>query len=293
MQDIPDELIETYMSRLINHPEIWFEQWVSKEQKCQYACRKPGDRYYRKIDGSLIRCHLNGVSTVSLPAASSEGTSKWLCFDNDKDNGQLDRMQVFLGDWGWNTLREARRPGREGHLWLLLDRPIETEKAVSLGDAMMRLAGVVGVERFPKTATGLSTVRGPLGVHRKPGAGNARGWFDGPAHDVIEQLLWLSKQPLNSASAALKEAERHKPPARKLYPARFSTGVDKLSAAEIAERLDAKRAGNGWQAHCPAHEDSVESLSIRRGEKHPLLLYCHAGCSYQQILDALKRSRGC
>lgn len=37
---------------------------------------------------------------------------------------------------------------------------------------------------------------------------------------------------------------------------------------------------------CPAHEDRTASLSVREGEK-ALLLYCHAGCSLESILDAL------
>ena len=47
-----------------------------------------------------------------------------------------------------------------------------------------------------------------------------------------------------------------------------------------------KRAGQGWQALCPAHEDRNPSLSIADGDDR-VLLYCHAGCALDAILQAL------
>lgn len=48
----------------------------------------------------------------------------------------------------------------------------------------------------------------------------------------------------------------------------------------------AKSTGQGWIAHCPAHDDRTPSLQIREGERG-LLLKCWAGCSLQSICDAL------
>ena len=42
-----------------------------------------------------------------------------------------------------------------------------------------------------------------------------------------------------------------------------------------------------WMARCPAHEDTQPSLSVARGDKHPVLLTCHAGCQPADILTAL------
>ncbi|MBF0548244.1 MAG: AAA family ATPase [Candidatus Riflebacteria bacterium] len=47
-----------------------------------------------------------------------------------------------------------------------------------------------------------------------------------------------------------------------------------------------KKNSNGWQVCCPAHEDTKASLSITiKGNK--ILLYCHAGCSNEAILEAI------
>lgn len=43
-----------------------------------------------------------------------------------------------------------------------------------------------------------------------------------------------------------------------------------------------------WKARCPAHNDRSPSLSIREGDDGRVLLFCHAGCSLDSILAALK-----
>lgn len=60
------------------------------------------------------------------------------------------------------------------------------------------------------------------------------------------------------------------------------------TAAEVAERLGAKRSGRGWQARCPAHQDKSPSLSINEGKNGGVLLRCHAGCSFEAITAAMQ-----
>ena len=57
---------------------------------------------------------------------------------------------------------------------------------------------------------------------------------------------------------------------------------------EIVEVLEAKRAGAGWMAKCPAHDDKEPSLSILVSDGK-LLMNCFAGCSFDEILGALGR----
>lgn len=45
--------------------------------------------------------------------------------------------------------------------------------------------------------------------------------------------------------------------------------------------------GGYWMARCPAHEDREASLSVKRGTEQPVILYCHAGCERDAVLDAL------
>lgn len=51
--------------------------------------------------------------------------------------------------------------------------------------------------------------------------------------------------------------------------------------------LNPKRCGNVWQCRCPAHDDNSPSLAARVTPEGKLLLHCHAGCSFMQVLMAL------
>jgi putative DNA primase/helicase len=50
---------------------------------------------------------------------------------------------------------------------------------------------------------------------------------------------------------------------------------------------DYKKAGDGYKARCPAHEDRTPSLSIKEAEDGTVLIKCHAGCSTQAVVKEL------
>lgn len=60
-----------------------------------------------------------------------------------------------------------------------------------------------------------------------------------------------------------------------------------MTAETIAKALGGRKAGNGWTARCPAHDDRNPSLSISTGKNGKVLLRCHAGCDQAQVIDAL------
>ncbi|WP_375702907.1 toprim domain-containing protein [Bartonella sp. AA131HXZ] len=47
--------------------------------------------------------------------------------------------------------------------------------------------------------------------------------------------------------------------------------------------------GRYGTARCPAHDDRLPSLSLANGHDGRLLLYCYAGCSFREIIQALIR----
>jgi hypothetical protein len=49
----------------------------------------------------------------------------------------------------------------------------------------------------------------------------------------------------------------------------------------------AKKAGSGWTARCPAHEDQRASLSVSEGDDVRALVKCHAGCSVEAVVSAV------
>ncbi|QEL16653.1 AAA family ATPase [Limnoglobus roseus] len=56
----------------------------------------------------------------------------------------------------------------------------------------------------------------------------------------------------------------------------------------VLEKLPtARKSGGGWTARCPAHDDNSPSLSVNRGDDGRILLHCHAGCRFADIVRAL------
>jgi putative DNA primase/helicase len=61
-----------------------------------------------------------------------------------------------------------------------------------------------------------------------------------------------------------------------------------MTAQTIAEALSGRKAGSGWTARCPAHEDRTPSLSIRDSDDGKVLVCCHAGCDQERVIAALR-----
>ena len=76
-------------------------------------------------------------------------------------------------------------------------------------------------------------------------------------------------------------------------PARISNPVSRYQSCKMfslrweAHGCKVQANGDGWKAQCPAHEDRTPSLSISEKNSGKVLIHCHAGCSYPEIISAL------
>jgi putative DNA primase/helicase len=61
-----------------------------------------------------------------------------------------------------------------------------------------------------------------------------------------------------------------------------------MTAETIAKALGGRKAGSGWSARCPAHDDSTPSLSLRDTGDGKVLIRCHAGCDQDEVIAHLK-----
>jgi putative DNA primase/helicase len=61
-----------------------------------------------------------------------------------------------------------------------------------------------------------------------------------------------------------------------------------MTAEAIAKALGGRKAGGGWTASCPAHDDQTPSLSIRDADDGKVLVRCHAGCDQEQVIATLR-----
>jgi putative DNA primase/helicase len=62
----------------------------------------------------------------------------------------------------------------------------------------------------------------------------------------------------------------------------------RINAEFIARSLKGKRSGAGFVAHCPSHDDRNPSLSITEAKDGRVLFKCHAGCTQDDVLEALR-----
>lgn len=56
----------------------------------------------------------------------------------------------------------------------------------------------------------------------------------------------------------------------------FSVYLDECGSVQV---------GTLWQ--CPAHDDSYPSLAVSEGEGGSVLLFCHGGCEFEAVMEAL------
>lgn len=57
---------------------------------------------------------------------------------------------------------------------------------------------------------------------------------------------------------------------------------------EFTDQLrNVRKSGTGFIACCPAHNDRRQSLSVSTGDDGRILVHCHAGCSTEQVTEAL------
>jgi putative DNA primase/helicase len=55
----------------------------------------------------------------------------------------------------------------------------------------------------------------------------------------------------------------------------------------VLDRVEHKSKGSYYVAKCPAHDDKRHSLSISESDDGKVLLRCHAGCRFSQIVAAM------
>ena len=61
-----------------------------------------------------------------------------------------------------------------------------------------------------------------------------------------------------------------------------------ISESEFLAKFEGvQKSGGGWVARCPAHDDKNASLSIGKGDDGRWLLHCHAGCTCEQVVEAV------
>ena len=258
---------------------------------------------YEPVSLKLIEKHLSGEITCGFPAAGDDSTCKWLAWDADNAIGHLEKVCSVLNQLGLVPLREGRREGRDGHLWLFLDESVKADYLRRFDQWIRKQIGIEknALEFFPKQSVvgkAGSQVRGPLGVHRKPGANNVRGLFNDGGETIEEQLSWLSQQPLTEANRILRLAKELEKLDTESQPYNFQPVRKKRSFGDfrILDHITETRLGlDRYIAQCPCC--AAEGHDNHKDNLHIALDGTWFGCWYQgwnqahKPADIIKRLR--
>lgn len=267
------EHLNIFVGRYLNQRTVYFVQRPGGDG---YICKDPSKDGFIPLDNERIVAHLAGTVTLSVVAIDESGNSIWCAWDNDHSDAALDALEAVLRRLGFFPIREAKRDGRDGHTWLIFDKPIEAARLIRVAEEIRRQLGWKKgqVEFFPKSAGKLSQVRLPLGINRKPEAKGARGWFEDAPRTVPEQLAWFASQPLNDSARwnriaeALErlDAETEKR-ARRQRKKQFNTqrNYEQVDIRQLAP--DLKQRGGELVGPCPVcrlegHDKHGDNLRV-------------------------------
>lgn len=266
-------LLQFFFDRFVNRTDYWFRQWRYNDEFGYKRVPEEGkDRPPLSIED--LRLHILGKVTLSLPAVSPDFMCKWCCFDSDKEEGSglIERIESLLRTYGFYPVLEGGRPGREGHVWLLFDRPVQASDLLLLKKQVYAQLDIEGIDRknldfFPFSSTKVSQARLPLGKHLKPSANGHVSTFKGAKGG---QLTWLIQQPLNAAegverlASVLRLQEEEPKPKKVGYVCRNKD--DRKEPYSILPFFgNLKRRGSDFATACPlckaeggdTHEDNL------------------------------------
>jgi hypothetical protein len=273
-----EKLLTAYFDRFINRIDIWPQQRINRDGEFGYCYMKQQGYGYSPLTLETVANHLAGKLTLSLTAVDEAGMSKWCAWDSDTESGAIPAIQSALAVGGYRTFREGVRKGRDGHLWLLLDQKLLAADLLRFNQEVLAQARVAtsAVEFFPKYPKGLSQLRAPLGIHRKPDTGNPRGWFEDAPKLVPVQLAWLAHQEPNDSAKILNVVRLLRQKDRALeavqprgYVCRrdeSNRNYERLNLIEIfGDRL--RRRGNEYVGQCPVcalegHDRHCDNLRV-------------------------------
>lgn len=211
--------IHPFFERFINTPYLWSCQrliWQPKKQahRLTYCRKKPEHEDYEPLGLSHIRNHIQPSSvsdTLSVAALDEVFCCKWCCWDFDANEPGGEELVSALKELGLNPVREGGRGERFGHVWLFFSEPVPALELAAFSRAFLAFLGLnPAIEFFPKQSPkernkiGLSSVRLPLGIHNKPGAGGVRGWFEDAPRDISAQLDYINRQPYDAPQTLKK-----------------------------------------------------------------------------------------
>jgi hypothetical protein len=303
------------LANLVNRTDVYGRYLPLPERTAKGSAVVCKENLTRDV---LVR-HFRGRDVgdlVGLHTTSAANTCRWVLIDIDH-HGPEDRRRQRANRRAairlYDQLRELHfRPlllasnGRGGyHLLVLLDRSVPAATAYAFGRWLIRDWRGLGLaeepEAFPRQPKVGGKVRYGNWV-RLPGRHHTRAYHSAVwtgerwarDEDAIEAILRTTGTSPTYIPTPVLTSPDFSPelvtsPALAARPGRASGRRDGERPVEaILSRLKhVSRSGQQWSARCPAHNDTQNSLSVAEGDDGRALLYCHAGCAIDEVVEAL------
>ncbi len=309
-----EDLAHWSFTQLVNRTDAW-GQYLAVEDRS--PSRKAITRHGQLSQDQLIR-HFRGErqgDLIGVHAISANGTSRWVAIDIDH-HGQRDNQHHLRNRQAAITLYRRATDlrfdplllssnGRGGyHLVVLFDTPAPSTTAYCFGRWLIRDWADLGLtkepETFPKQSELTRKCRWGNWL-RLPGRHHTFNYYT----QVWSGSSWLSGEDAIDGILAAQGRRATNIPAEVFAYARPSLVAQpaavKIASAEgltadqtagplgrVLTRLaNVQPTGGQWSARCPAHHDRNNSLSVARADNGNVLMYCHAGCGVEAVVDAL------
>lgn len=271
-----------------------------------YARQLEDGRYicvHQPLTEALVSAHLMGAITLGTYILDTNSRARFIVLDADDDSQfqSLVSLQRTLATEDTPAYLEASRRG--GHLWLFLSQPVPGRTARDFGLHLAGLAGLTGIEVFPKQATLQggpgSLIRLPFGIHQRTGI--RYGFLDNNLHPlaptICGQIEMLTRHRNIDPDVIHAFISKPNPeitiPHSMIQPTPENLPLSVRIKQSISVRdfvgmyVDLSPAGLGL---CPFHDDKVNSFGVNTEENY---WNCFAGCGGGSIIDFWMRYRKC
>lgn len=290
---------------LVNRRDAWGQYRPLADRATGAAAIRRGQLTHEDLARHF--CGESEADIIGLLTTAPGNTCRWGAIDIDA-HGVVDRNVVAQNRQAAMALRQRLERlglpslllssnGRGGyHIWTIFAEPVASSQVYGLLRWLLATSGdevLAKAETFPRQAR--LNIRTPLGNFlRLPGRHHTRRyvtriwggnrWLAGA--DAVQALLnhTLANPdhiPAGSRPFALPQLVVRRPAASP------NTGRRPIDLV-LARLHGVSPSGSGWSACCPAHYDANPSLSVSEGADGRVLLYCHAGCSFDKVVDALE-----
>ena len=196
----------------------------------------------QSMNDIVLQKHLDGTLTTGVYQLDEQNEVKWICFDFDGVNAEVDAGKLFAHVKGTRYKKSSlleHTGGRGFHVWICFANKVAAWQAKKIANELVTAAGV-RCEIFPKQSridvgSYGNLVRLPLGVHKKTGK-RSKLLEPETLDDIQPIFVEPEPEPAEERSSSHSQIHEAYPCWRKMFEGVSEGGRD-VVAFTLARRL--------------------------------------------------------